>query len=327
MEPRKPLRELLSAKRRRAVKRRLLRPFFVDLASAPTAFVAGSGRSGTTWVEDLINHRGDHRIVFEPFWGRQVPSFRHFNERQYLRPGDESPRFLDPVRQVLDGKLRSAWTDQMVDRLIYRRRLIKDIRASLFLNWLHHRFQSLPIVFVMRHPCAVVTSQLKLRWQPELDQALDQPELVQDFLAPFMDVLQSVKGEFERAIAFWCVENYVVLKQFAPDEVLLVFYEEALRQPEHEMQRLFGFLQQPLDAHLFEHYSRPSEQTRTDSAICTGEDPVSAWRKQVTAVQVQRAVEILAAFGLDRIYAEDPIPNSVAARQMLAGNAHVSAQP
>ncbi len=53
---------------------------------------------------------------------------------------------------------------------------------------------------------------------------------------------------------------------------------------------------------------KPSTESRKDTAVVTGSDPVSAWRENVSDEQVKKAVEILQIFGLDQIYNETVLP-------------------
>ena len=53
---------------------------YVDLEKGDhrsSVFLAGSGRSGTTWLSEIINHRRGYRYVFEPFNPREVGLFGH----------------------------------------------------------------------------------------------------------------------------------------------------------------------------------------------------------------------------------------------------------
>lgn len=308
------------------IHRHIVKPRFLDLAKRPTAFLAGSGRSGTTWVEDLINYRHDHRIIFEPFWNAKVPFCKAFNGRVYLRATNTSPQFLAPARRVLSGTFRNEWTDKFNTRRVYRYRLIKDIRANLFLHWLHAHFPDVPIILLLRHPVAVTLSRLKQGWRMKAKPFLDQPELVDDFLAPFAGILAQDHNDFDNLILRWCIENYVPLKQFRPGAVHLVFYEELLRHPEQEIERLFRFLGRPVEPQVFAQLKRPSAVTHRDSAVHTGNDPVNAWRKQVDASQMRRALELLGVFGLDQIYGDDSLPCTQAAQAMLADNAALPAK-
>jgi hypothetical protein len=287
---------------------------FSDLASGTDVFVAGSGRSGTTWVQELINHARDHRVIFEPFLGSVVPFCRHFERKQYLRATDDSPEFLGPARTILGGDFRNDWTDQYNDRPAYRKRLVKDIRANLLLRWLREHFPTVPIVFLMRHPCAVVASQLRGRWGLKAADLLRQPRLVDDFLAPFVGLIHCARDEFDNLLLVWCVENYVPLRQFKRGEILLLFYEELVRHPSREVGRLFSFLKRPVEPGAFEQFRRPSAQCRSWSAILTGGDTLDAWRRHVDADQIRRARQLLSLFGLDELYGEDTMPRARAAQ-------------
>ena len=80
-----------------------------------SVFLAGSGRSGTTWVSAVINHQGAYRLVFEPFHPGKVRMMRGFRRRQYLRPGDRreeegvaQQRERDPGRRAAEAGGASA---------------------------------------------------------------------------------------------------------------------------------------------------------------------------------------------------------------------------
>jgi sulfotransferase family protein len=281
---------------------------FKDLARGTDVFLAGSGRSGTTWVQELINHAHDHRVIFEPFLGSVVPFCRHFERRQYLRGADDSHAFLNPARKILGGKFRNEWADQYNDRPVYHKRLVKDIRANLLLHWLRRHFPAVPIVFLMRHPCAVVSSQLKGRWGTRAVDFLQQPHLVEDFLIPFAGLIHYAQDDFDNLLLVWCIENYVPLQQFRRGEIFLLFYEELIRNPECEVERLFSFLKRPVEPCAFEQLRLPSAQSSEWSAVVTGDDRLDSWRRHLDAHHVQRAVQFLRLFGLDELYGEDTMP-------------------
>jgi hypothetical protein len=302
-----------------------------------TIFLAGSGRSGTTWVSDVINYRDEYRYVFEPFHPGKVKTCKGFRRKQYLRPEDRREEFLRPARMILSGALKNHyWADLLDSRYIpvWRvrkdlrknktrdwamhldgrfatgRRLIKDIRVNLMLGWLRANFPGMPIVFLLRHPCAVVYSKMKLGWRPLLDDFLSQRELVEDFLEPFENEIRSVRTDFERHVFSWCVENYVPLKQLRRGEVYLAFYENLCEDPEGEVRRLFGFLNKYFNKDLiFEKIQKPSRLSREWSAIESGEKLVGGWRRHMTGAQLSRAVEILSLFGMDGVYSEEVMPD------------------
>jgi hypothetical protein len=276
-----------------------------------TIFLAGTGRSGTTWVSNVINYRKSYREMFEPFRPKTVPEVAHFKNKQYIRPDSQDPRFLEPVKAILAGRISNWWVDQYNTRFFATRRLIKDIRANLFLKWLHTQFPKIPIVLLLRHPCAVALSKRKLKWQIYMETFLSQPELMEDYLEPFAEVMACTENEFDKHVLDWCIETYVPLKQFKPGEIHLIFYENFCLEPEQEARRLFQFLGIPYDPQRVQQViRRPSELSQPDSPIQNGGDLVSSWMKHITPQETQRAIQLLRLFGLDQIYGSGPLPCS-----------------
>jgi len=300
----------------RAPLSRLLGGLHVDLGKGgyrDSVFLAGSGRSGTTWLSEIVNHGGGYRYVFEPFNPDKVGAFGHFKTKQYLRPGDGREEFLEPARLALTGALRDPWTDQFNRRIVARRRLIKDIRANLLLAWMRANFPNMPIVLLLRHPCAVVASRLALGWKDNLDETMEQEELVEDFLLPMEEEIRVAGDDFERHLFLWCIDNYVPLKQFERGGIHLTFYENLLVNPERELQSLFDFLGEDLDDNVFDKLRRPSPLSRKDAPAPS----VDGWRDRVGASRLRRTGEILNLFGLDRVYGEGSMPDPSSARAMM----------
>ena len=51
-----------------------------------TTLIAGMGRSGATWVADVVNYDRNHRGLFEPFLPHQVKEARPFKNIHCLPP-------------------------------------------------------------------------------------------------------------------------------------------------------------------------------------------------------------------------------------------------
>ena len=246
--------------------------------------------------------------MFEPFHSNKIDLLSDWNFRQYLRPSDRSDKYLKPATAILSGNIRSDWIDKYNRRLFSRKRLIKDIRAQHILRWIYINFPEIPIVLLLRHPCAVANSKLKLGWDAHLQDFLVQDALMEDFLNPFKRLLQTAKNNFEKHILMWCVENYVPLKQFSEGEILIVFYEDICRNPKQEIQRILAFIGEEFSAAFNSGFSKPSAESRKESAIVSGSDLIGSWRESISDDQTARSVEILGVFGLREIYNESEFP-------------------
>ena len=283
-----------------------------------TVFLAGSGRGGTTWIAELINYDNAYRFIFEPFFARHVPLCRSFRNRQYLRPDNADPAFLDPATRILSGRFRNGWADYYNRRVVSDKRLVKEIRANLFLKWIHSHFPSIPIVLLFRHPMAVAASRLHHQWNNDVADFLRQKSLMADFLEPFRDLMASVEDPFAIHVLQWCIENYVPLRQFRRGEIHLAFYESFSADPEAEISRLFAYLRRPVTDRVFERLERPSSMTWMRPG---DEKPkrreIDAWRPWVSADRVQKALEILRRFALDRVYDDASLPQAEAPETLL----------
>lgn len=273
---------------------------FLDLGGDPAGavFLAGTGRSGTTWASQMVGRGGEYRLVFEPFDPRRVPLVRGFRSKQYLRPQDDRKEYLRPARAVLSGRVRGGWTDRFNRKTLARRRLIKDIRANLLLGWMHAHFPRMPLVLLLRHPCAVVRSRLRLGWQDNLDETMDQPALIEDFLHPFEARIRAAKTPFERHLFLWCIDNYVPLQQLTSDTLHVAFFENMLTDPHAELTSLFRFLNVEPDGGVYRTLSKPK-----------ADDRLAGWRHETSAREMETTMEVLSLFGLDRVYGEDSMPD------------------
>jgi len=288
-----------------------------------SVLLVGSGRSGTSWVPDVINFDHRYRYLYEPFHSKHVPIARGWLARQYLRPDAEDPARLELARRIFTGRLRNAYADAYNKCVVTRKRLIKDTRLQLALGWIRRNFPQMPMIYLMRHPCAVVNSRMQLGRDCDLARHFfSQPALMADHLEPFRAAMEAAADDFEKHVYIWCVENYVPMRQLGKRDAHLIFYEHVCTDPRAEIERLGAFLGGGLDERALEAVEKPSVQARKyhgggTSAIVTGASLVDAWRKYVPADRVRRAVEIAASFGLDAIYGDDAMPKAGAAEAMF----------
>ncbi|HXW76054.1 MAG TPA: sulfotransferase, partial [Candidatus Eremiobacteraceae bacterium] len=298
-----------------AVRNVLVR-YFIDHGEDPTrtVLVVGMGRSGTTWLAELLNYRNTHRLVFEPFYHRKVALAVNFTDHQYLRPDNDDPRFVRPALAILSGQVRCNWTDQYNRRLIGNRRIVKDVRVNLILRWLHDRFPGMPTVAIVRHPFAVAASRLSHGHDVDIHREfLAQPLLVEDYLFAYRDELLACRTPFERIVATWCIEVGLPLSQFSQDELCLVYYEHLCTMPAETMERAFRHIGVPFTNGALRALTKPSPMTyvptQLEESWRKGPDHlVNAWRGEITDAQIVRGLEILRAFGMDGVYGAGPMP-------------------
>lgn len=247
-------------------------------ASRSLRVLAGSGRSGTTWLQDALCVANDLHPVFEPFhpqgWSRAGALGRRYAAPQAEtntlgQPSDGSRTGIDLHeleaiwQALLDGSYPSTWIDYRVrptrlrptgndfsslssfkrwvghwrklvrHRPLYARSpgrsiLAKTIRANLLLPVIASR-PNTHWALVLRHPAAVIESQLRLKgvWSASRiaahyasDQALERR-----LGRSWKSWTGRMRSEAELFTLIWCLENLLPLEDVpqAADHVL--FYE------------------------------------------------------------------------------------------------------
>lgn len=281
-----------------------------DLDLHRSILLAGTARSGTTWLADLIAARIPCRILFEPFNPNLVPEYSGFHYFQYIRADTDNPRFHAFAEKVFRGEIRNRWIDHQNERIFSKYRLIKEIRVNLALKWLHDAFPEVPIVFLIRHPCAVVASRMELGWATDGDIAhfLSQRRLITDYLAPHMDLIRNAKSAEEKHAVVWSVSNLIPLKQFSPGELTIVYYENLCIRPEIELPGIFRHIGQSCESSPIDDIDRPSQTARESSAVVVGAGKISHWRRKLTSSQIHNILRVVRGFGLDQLYGDSSLP-------------------
>ena len=240
-----------------------------DSVSKPV-IIAGSGRSGTTWILDGLCTVNSRRAIFEPLRPACVPGADHIAcscvDRDEQR--DDLKEFFDPL---FAGNINGIWIDYRIrtDRLVpsaarfrsvratydwylrlrklsrnYRKYhatlgrpiIVKMIRANLLLGWLKRNYPY-EAVLVLRHPGAVIESMLRLGgedWGPVAALGLyrRQKSLLDCFDSQIANRIGNCNSDLERYMMVWCIENALPVQNAARDGVHVVFYEDLVLSPE-----------------------------------------------------------------------------------------------
>ena len=272
-----------------------------------TVLLAGSGRSGTTWMSQIINHGNVYRDVFEPFHPQHVRQVSGWPAMRYLPVNQVGHEASEQVQTLLAGRVRSRWTDRYNRKACAKARLIKAIRANLMLGHIREHTPQVKLLFAMRHPCAVVHSRVKLNWDTHLDELLAQPALMRDHLGPYRETIERVHTStdtWQKHLAMWCIENAVPLRELSPGDMHLLRYEDLCQDFDNEVSRLFGFLNRAVPPGIHAAAKQRSAHFRRDSAILHGGDLIGDWQRHVQPKHIDAMLDMLSQFGLSHLYDE-----------------------
>jgi hypothetical protein len=262
--------------------------------------------------------------VFEPLNTKRVPEAPHWGRSSrspgcYLRCDEPNPAWSHFFDSLFAGQVSNAWTRQdwrlvprvfedkpVLSRVCFRlaktrnsirhwiakTRVVKTIRSSLLLPWLATWFP-VKIVHLMRHPCAVIDSQLRLGWQSELDDIYAQPALLEDLLSPFSHWLESASAPFEKLAVLWCVENLLPVEMASRGLCHWMVYEEYAAHPEAAFSRLLdelGLTPTAATRRAIGTWVSAPSPTRVEKDL---------WHVPLTLQERERVMEIVKGFGIN----------------------------
>jgi hypothetical protein len=215
------------------------------------------------------------------------------------------------LNRLLQGRINNKWINSRNKNLFARKLLIKDIRANLLLHWIKSHHPEIKVILLLRHPCAVALSRIKLGWGGSVDHFLNQPELLEDHLNPFIQTIRDAEGDMEKCVTAWCIENYIPLRQFKPGELLLCYYENFVLKPEEEVRKLMDFIGESFPENLDSILSKSSDTNWNKSVHSSPEEMyISRWKDEITPEEYDKVKRILATFGMDQFYDDDGYPLS-----------------
>lgn len=252
-----------------------------------TIVVSGTPRTGTTWVAELLTSIPGTAILYEPLNPKFVSEIRKagLRYRPHIAPGDEFPEAKEFLKSVLRGKILNTWTishSSFMQILTAERWIVKFVRANRLLRWMSEEFPIPPPILVIRHPCAVIASQMSIKsWD------------------------DSTIGE---KVTTWIMDYYTPLITPLPHPWILVPYERLVKEGEIQLRLIFDSLDMEVPHNVYSRLCVPSKTVEESSAIISGKDQLSRWKEILTRDQVRQILDQVSEYGLD-FYSEDLEPD------------------
>lgn len=287
-------------------------------ASSDVIFLAGSGRSGTTWITNVLCALPGVQQIFEPIfplWNESVRQITGWDKRdpylrqKYLRPTADQPAWRSLWRRILEGRFRNYWTDYERTSYFPERFLVKEVRANLMLGFIYHWFQP-RIIYILRHPCAVIHSRLAapVPWHADVRDLIVQTELVEDYLLPWVKDIENETDLVGAHAVWWAVENRVALDQLKPIPHYLIYYEDLVLRPTEVLLPLLAWLgYECVPDRVAAMLPQPSRMSNTQLTYKDTEDRLTRWQRSLSIDAQQRVLDWSRRFGLD-MYTEQHFP-------------------
>lgn len=337
LEPKKALDSALFGKFARqtsATLKRLRRWTARGSSYKENILLACHPRGGSTWLAEIVSTLPNYHTIWEPFNPIQnrLAEQRGFKAYNYFPEiGEKMSTHVENVLKgrELTGNLMGPYRgiDGALGRLNPRASFVfKCTNANMMLAEVH-RLVPLKTIVLLRHPCAVVSSQLSHGAWDCVAEVKNGKKALEDDLRFAVDrVLErhpdwrTLWNEIETlagVLAFvWGLRTLFPLQEAPPQDWCFVTYEDLVEEPGEEIERIFEYLERPIPRGAYEQIGVTSaSKTTEDSNVKKGADPLRTWKSRLSSEQTDRILRVIRKMGI-RIYSEGLRPSSVELERM-----------
>ncbi len=294
----------------------------LDESVDETVIVSGVPRSGTTWLSEMLVKQPGYKLLSEPLYLRGPVKHQDLNLewRTHIHPEEEREDVEKYIRRALSGRIPGHYlltSTTLLGRVIEffrsQKNIVKFVRASRMLGWILNKFEVRGIVLLLRHPCAVVASQIQYDedWRDSTPpNSSDIREgfggrLPDRFINRYEKILCSLSSREEYLAAMWCIDNILSLKNLNSDNVVIAKYENLVLKNKKELRRIFDFLSFSSQIVRNIKSDNPSV-TKSDSYTEEKMRQISKWEHFLSDDQADRIMKVVKDFGID-IYDRNPL--------------------
>jgi hypothetical protein len=267
-----------------------------------TILVSSTGRSGSTWLAEILVQLPRYHLIYEPFHLGSNPVVREhgLTWNNYIEPGTSAPKKKKYIRKVLDGR-------ELSTRILNRRVInpiklagvqgyvVKTINANMILPWLSENYP-IKLVWLIRHPCAVVASQLRVggwSWR-ENKEAIYVPDQLVGRYPHIKKIYEDLSCSEENLAFIWAIQNYIPLTR--DGEWVTTTYEKMVAEGRGEIERIFSRLGRSFPSAAGTQLRK--ESTSGSSFEFEQKDLLSSWRDRLSETQVQRILDVAHRVGV-----------------------------
>lgn len=282
-------------------------------------YIFADPRGGSTWLMEIIESITNEPMVWEPLHqGLKGNPFKEidFGWRQHIPDDGEWPEAKSLFSNIFKGNKLSYEMLKHTSLLELARSeslLFKICRGSALLPWLVKNFEfRFKPIYLIRHPFAVVSSQLRYGpWGYNFEKYSVPKRQFNDYFKKHETFLGQIKTKEEALVAEWCLANYEPL--FHEDnnkEWITINYEEFVVRPRETMERVLSEWGVSFNLEKID-FNKNSMTTKNDSPESTRER-LSSWQKSLSEEQQLKMGKVLDYFEMGDIYKKDsPFPVKV----------------
>jgi len=274
--------------------------------------ISGSPRGGTTWIAETVAKTfHSNRVLWEPLQdGNIEKAGLNLSKRPSINEINITPdieKFLSSLlyaKQANSHLLRlRKYPLNVIHFLSNKRFIIKFVRGNGVVGYLRRQFDIPKPLVIIRHPCAVVASQLRMgQWE-------DHPHIDPDLLKrkPELGEIIDYKASLaERLAMTWC-GDVLAAKENALD-LNIVYYEDVVVNGAETLREAFeSWGCESLPQSLYQVIGRPSSTTHEWANLDSVEGKLGRWKEELDEKTVKNILHITHYLGIDE-YTENLLP-------------------
>ena len=273
-------------------------------------------RGGSTWLAEMINTIPKTAVIWEPLNIREVKIVKKlgFGWRQYIPENQSWPEADLVVRKLFAGKVVNEWimlNTSVKDYFTAKQLIIKICRGNMLLPWITNQINfRLSPIYMIRHPFAVVSSQMKQGGWNSPFKKFEVPDIpYNEIYIKHQDYMASLSTKEEILTAYWCLTNLVALSHHNNNKRwITLYYENLLLDPEKEIRRIFKRWEIQFPYNIRNKYRKMSRTTLSDNRIENPKVQLARWRKEFNRSQLKKMSKILEYFDIRHYSAKDEMP-------------------
>ncbi len=283
--------------KRKFVRRLNYHNLFFEIKPDILLIIAGYTRSGTTFYGNILSSILKARNIHEPLNPNKVKDVSFFNERESSKTIRNSQIHKKALRKIFSQDFKGNRYTNRGSSSFYRHRIIKIVRGNFYLDLLSEMLPETRFSIIVRHPCACVSSRIRLGWCVP-----DHSHCIDDIL-PILNkrqkkVIETVCTVHEKMAASWCLDNIMLLRHINNSKFYFIFYEDLVSDILYQIKKVLHFMENNVseriikkEINLYQHLSLMEPQKLS-----------FGWKKDLKENIISDILNIVKIFELDHLY-------------------------
>lgn len=297
--------------------------------------ILGFGRSGTTWLADIVSKVTGKILLFEPFH----PAVCKFSDEVCYNTSYDSNKLNDHWLSLYNKEIHNRWllrnhlnspledlSSEFIEYIWEHIHIggFKSIRLNHNIAWVINRLQTKPL-YIIRHPLAVIASLYsrprfweeygwEFHWTSFVDKTCLQTSSPLEHKSKYLSIANNLTESIEKMAFMWSLSQILALRSLAFYDFQPFYYEDLYQNPFKETLRILAYLNiNHNDIHP-SHIFTPSMVThRTMHGMNMNIEHYFFWENTLDTLQIDKIYHVL--HSLSQI--DDTLDNLCSARRYL----------